>query len=139
MCSVLGGRAAEEIVFGEISTGAQNDLERATKQAYAMVSIYGMSDKIGMLSYYDSSGQSDYSFTKPYSEKTAEVIDQEVKDMVSVAYERAKQLLSEHKDQHRQVAELLIEREVIFSDDLERILGKRPWTEDGDTIQPEEL
>ena len=139
MCSVLGGRAAEEIVFGEISTGAQNDLERATKQAYAMVSIYGMSDKIGMLSYYDSSGQSDYSFTKPYSEKTAEVIDQEVKDMVSAAYERAKQLLSEHKDQHRQVAELLIEREVIFSDDLERILGERPWTEDGDTIQPEEL
>ena len=126
-------------MFGEISTGAQNDLERATKQAYAMVSIYGMSDKIGMLSYYDSSGQSDYSFTKPYSEKTAEVIDQEVKDMVSAAYERAKQLLSEHKDQHRQVAELLIEREVIFSDDLERILGERPWTEDGDTIQPEEL
>ena len=139
MCSVLGGRAAEEIVFGEISTGAQNDLERATKQAYAMVSIYGMSDKVGMLSYYDSSGQSDYSFTKPYSEKTAEIIDEEVKTMVSTAYERAKQLLSEHKDQHRQVAELLIEREVIFSDDLERILGKRPWTEDGETIQPEEL
>ena len=86
MCSVLGGRAAEEIVFGEISTGAQNDLERATKQAYAMVSIYGMSDKVGMLSYYDSTGQSDFSFTKPYSEKTAELIDAEVKDMVSAAY-----------------------------------------------------
>ena len=139
MVSVLGGRAAEEIVFGEISTGAQNDLERATKQAYAMVSIYGMSDKVGMLSYYDSTGQSDFNFTKPYSEKTAEIIDEEVKAMVSAAYERAKQLLSEHKDQHRQVAELLIEREVIFSDDLERILGKRPWTEDGETIQPEEL
>ena len=92
-----------------------------------------------MLSYYDSTGQSDFNFTKPYSEKTAEIIDEEVKAMVSAAYERAKQLLSEHKDQHRQVAELLIEREVIFSDDLERILGKRPWTEDGETIQPEEL
>lgn len=139
MCSVLGGRAAEEIVFGEISTGAQNDLERATKQAYAMVSIYGMSDKIGMLSYYDSTGQSDFSFTKPYSEKTAELIDAEVKDMVSAAYERAKQLLSDHREQHRQVAELLIEREVIFSDDLENILGKRPWTEEEETQQPEEL
>ena len=139
MCSVLGGRAAEEIVFGEISTGAQNDLERATKQAYAMVSIYGMSDKVGMLSYYDSTGQSDFSFTKPYSEKTAELIDAEVKDMVSAAYERAKQLLSDHREQHRQVAELLIEREVIFSDDLENILGKRPWTEEEETQQPEEL
>ena len=139
MCSVLGGRAAEEIVFGEISTGAQNDIERATKQAYAMVSIYGMSDKVGMLSYYDSTGQSDFSFTKPYSEKTAELIDAEVKDMVSAAYERAKQLLSDHREQHRQVAELLIEREVIFSDDLENILGKRPWTEEEETQQPEEL
>ena len=139
MCSVLGGRAAEEIVFGEISTGAQNDLERATKQAYAMVSIYGMSDKVGMLSYYDSTGQSDFSFTKPYSEKTAELIDAEVKDMISAAYERAKQLLSDHREQHRQVAELLIEREVIFSDDLENILGKRPWTEEEEIQQPEEL
>ena len=139
MCSVLGGRAAEEIVFGEISTGAQNDLERATKQAYAMVSIYGMSDKVGMLSYYDSTGQSDFSFTKHYSEKTAELIDAEVKDMVSAAYERAKQLLSDHREQHRQVAELLIEREVIFSDDLENILGKRPWTEEEEIQQPEEL
>ena len=139
MCSVLGGRAAEEIVFGEISTGAQKDLERATKQAYAMVSIYGMSDKVGMLSYYDSTGQSDFSFTKPYSEKTAELIDAEVKDMVSAAYERAKQLLSDHREQHRQVAELLIEREVIFSDDLENILGKRPWTEEEEIQQPEEL
>ena len=139
MCSVLGGRAAEEIVFGEISTGAQNDLERATKQAYAMVSIYGMSDKVGMLSYYDSTGQSDFSFTKPYSEKTAELIDAEVKDMVTAAYERAKQLLNDHREQHRQVAELLIEREVIFSDDLENILGKRPWTEEEEIQQPEEL
>jgi len=139
MCSVLGGRAAEEIVFGEISTGAQNDLERATKQAYAMVAIYGMSEKVGMLSYYDSTGQSDYSFTKPYSEKTAETIDAEVKKMISEAYERAKQILRDHKEQHRQVAELLIEREVIFSDDLENILGKRPWKEEEEEIQPQEL
>lgn len=139
MCSVLGGRAAEEIVFGQISTGAQNDLERATKQAYAMVAIYGMSEKIGMLSYYDSTGQSDYSFTKPYSEKTAELIDAEVKAMVSAAYERTKQILSEHREQHRQVAELLIEREVIFSDDLENILGKRPWKDEEEEIQPQEL
>ena len=135
MCSILGGRAAEELVFGQISTGAQNDLERATKQAYAMVTIFGMSDKIGNLSYYDSTGQSDYSFTKPYSEKTAELIDTEVKNLVETAYARAKQILSEHREQHRQVAELLIEREVIFSDDLERILGKRPWKEEEEEEQ----
>lgn len=139
MCSVLGGRAAEELVFGQISTGAQNDLERATKQAYAMVSVFGMSDKIGNLSYYDSSGQSDFAFTKPYSEKTAELIDNEVKEMIEVAYFRAKKLLEEHKEQHKQVAELLLEREVIFSDDLERILGKRPWVEEGEEETIEEV
>lgn len=132
MCSVLGGRAAEEITFGQVSTGAQNDLERATKQAYAMVSIFGMSPKIGNLSYYDSTGQSDFSFTKPYSEKTAELIDEEAKNMVEASYARAKEILESHKEQHRQVAELLLEREVIFSDDLERILGKRPWSEEED-------
>lgn len=137
MCSLLGGRAAEELVFNEISTGAQNDLERATKQAYAMVSIFGMSEKVGMLSYYDSTGQSDFSFTKPYSEKTAELIDSEVKNMITMAYERAKNILREHQEQHRQVAELLIEKEVIFSDDLERILGKRPWDEEEE--QPKEV
>ncbi|MDR0765629.1 MAG: ATP-dependent zinc metalloprotease FtsH [Odoribacteraceae bacterium] len=130
MCSVLGGRAAEELVFGQVSTGDQNDLEKATKQAYAMVSIFGMSEKVGMLSYYDSSGQSDFHFTKPYSEKTAELIDAEVKELVTSAYTRAKKILGEHQEQHRQVAELLIEREVIFSDDLEHILGKRPWLEE---------
>ena len=130
MCSLLGGRAAEELVFGEISTGAQNDLERATKQAYAMVSIFGMSEKVGMLSYYDSTGRSDFSFTKPYSEKTAELIDEEAQAMIAAAYERAKRILAEHREEHRQVAELLIEKEVIFSDDLERILGKRPWSDE---------
>lgn len=138
MCSVLGGRAAEELVFGQISTGAQNDLERATKQSYAMVTIYGMSAKIGNLSYYDSTGQSDYSFTKPYSEKTAELIDEEVKEMVESAYERAKGLLEQYKEQHKQVAELLLEREVIFSDDLEHILGKRPWNEEEEETKTEE-
>lgn len=138
MCSVLGGRAAEELVFGQVSTGAQNDLERATKQAYAMVTIFGMSDKIGNLSYYDSSGQSDYSFTKPYSEKTAELIDTEVKTLIETAYIRAKQILEEHREQHKQVAELLIEREVIFSDDLERILGKRPWKEEDEEAETKE-
>lgn len=138
MCSVLGGRAAEELTFGQISTGAQNDLERATKQAYAMVSIFGMSDKIGNLSYYDSSGQSDYNFTKPYSEKTAELIDQEVKEFVETAYRRAKSLLEEHREQHKQVAELLLEREVIFSDDLERILGKRPWKDEDEETETKE-
>ena len=130
MCSLLGGRAAEELVFGEISTGAQNDLERATKQAYAMVSIFGMSEKVGMLSYYDSTGRSDFSFTKPYSEKTAELIDEEAQAMIAAAYVRAKRILAEHREEHRQVAELLIEKEVIFSDDLERILGKRPWSDE---------
>lgn len=130
MCSVLGGRAAEEIAFGQISTGAQNDLEKATKQAYAMVTIFGMSEKIGNLSYYDSTGQSDFSFTRPYSEKTAELIDGEVKKLVENAYVQAKELLKQHQEQHRQVAELLLEREVIFSDDLERILGKRPWKDE---------
>ena len=130
MCSVLGGRAAEELTFGQISTGAQNDLEKATKQAYAMVTVFGMSEKIGNLSYYDSTGQSDFSFTKPYSEHTAEVIDEEAKMLVETAYARAKDILREHRGEHAQVAELLLEREVIFSDDLERILGKRPWGED---------
>lgn len=138
MCSVLGGRAAEELTFGQISTGAQNDLERATKQAYAMVTIFGMSDKIGNLSYYDSTGQSDFSFTKPYSEKTAELIDTEVKELVESAYARAKELLKIHQDQHKQVAELLLEREVIFSDDLERILGKRPWKDEEEETETQE-
>lgn len=138
MCSVLGGRAAEEITFGQISTGAQNDLERATKQAYAMVTIFGMSTKIGNLSYYDSSGQSDFSFTKPYSEKTAELIDSEVKELVENAYMRAKELLTGHQEQHKQVAELLLEREVIFSDDLERILGVRPWKEEEEETETKE-
>lgn len=127
MASALGGRAAEEIIFEKISSGAQNDLEKVTKQAYAMVSIFGMSEKVGNVSYYDSSGQSDYSFTKPYSEKTAELIDDEVKILIDSQYIRAKQVLRDNSDGHIKLATMLLEREVIFSEDLEEIFGKRPW------------
>jgi cell division protease FtsH len=127
MASALGGRAAEEIIFGRVSSGAQNDLEKVTKQAYAMVSIFGMSEKVGNVSYYDSTGQSDYSFTKPYSEKTAELIDDEVKVLIDSQYERAKKVLLNNAEGHAKLAHLLLEREVIFSEDLEEIFGKRPW------------
>ena len=127
MCSALGGRAAEQLVFQKISSGAQNDLEKITKQAYAMVSIFGMSEKVGNVSYYDSSGQSDYSFTKPYSEKTAELIDEEVKVIIDGQYVRALKILKENSEGHAKLAGLLLEREVIFSEDLENIFGKRPW------------
>ncbi len=125
MCSALGGRASEELNFNKISTGALNDLERVTKQAYAMVSYFGMSKKIGNISFYDSTGQQEYSFNKPYSEKTAELIDKEVNAFVEEQYARAKKILAEHKDGLTQLGELLLEKEVIFSEDLERIFGKR--------------
>jgi len=134
LCSTLGGRAAEEVFLGEISTGALNDLERVTKRAYAMVAYFGMSKELENMSYYDSSGQSDYGFTKPYSEKTAELIDTEAKKIVAEQYERAKQILRENAAGHNQLAELLIEKEVIFSDDLEKIFGKRPWISRGDEL-----
>ncbi|MDM8158957.1 ATP-dependent zinc metalloprotease FtsH [Labilibaculum sp. K2S] len=129
MCSTLGGRAAEEITFAKISTGAQNDLEKVTKQAMAMVSIFGMSEKVGNVSYYDSSGQSDYGFSKPYSEKTAELIDSEIKILIDTSYKRAKQVLLDNMSKHKKLAELLLEREVIFSEDLEAIFGKRKFGE----------
>ena len=129
MCATLGGRASEEQMFNKVSTGALNDLERVTKQAYAMVSYFGMSDKVGNISFYDSTGQSEYAFNKPYSEKTSEVIDQEVKDIVEVQYLRAKDILNEHKDGLIELAELLLEKEVIFSEDLERIFGKRQFSD----------
>lgn len=125
MAYALGGRAAEEIIFGKISTGALNDLEKVTKQAFAMVTFFGMSEKIGNISFYDSTGQSDYGFTKPYSEKTAELIDAEVNRLVSESYERAKQVLGGNVKGLTELAELLLEKEVIFSEDLERIFGKR--------------
>jgi cell division protease FtsH len=125
MCSLLGGRAAEELFIGHISTGAMNDLERTTKQAYGMVAYAGMSDKLPNICYYN---QQEYTFQKPYSETTAKLMDEEVLKMVNEQYERAKQILTEHKDGHAQLAQLLVEREVIFADDVEKIFGKRPWT-----------
>jgi len=127
MCSTLGGRAAEQISFNSISSGAQNDLEKVTKQAYAMVSIFGMSDKVGNVSYYDSSGQSEYSFSKPYSERTAELIDAESKQMIEAQYERALSVLKENQEGYEKLSERLLEKEVIFSEDLENIFGKRKW------------
>jgi ATP-dependent metalloprotease FtsH len=125
MCSALGGRAAEQITFGKISTGALSDLEKVTKQAYAMVSVYGLNDKIGNISFYDSQGRE--SFQKPYSEDTARIIDEEVSKIIESQYQRAIQLLTEHKEQLGQLAEKLLTEEVIFKEDLEQIFGKRPW------------
>ena len=124
MCSLLGGRAAEELFIGSISTGAMNDLERTTKQAYGMIAFAGMSEKLPNLCYYNNQ---EYQFQRPYSETTAKIMDDEVLKMVNEQYERAKQILTEHKDGHAQLAQLLVEREVIFADDVEKIFGKRPW------------
>ena len=126
MCATLGGRAAEELVLGKISTGASNDLERVTKQAYAMVVYFGMSDKLQNLNYYDSTGQ-DWGFTKPYSEETAKLIDTEVQKIINEQYDRAKRILSENKEGHSKLAQVLLDREVIYSEDVEHIFGKRAW------------
>ncbi|WP_242158738.1 ATP-dependent zinc metalloprotease FtsH [Aestuariivivens sediminis] len=127
MCAALGGRAAEKVIFNEISTGALSDLEKVTKQARAMVTIYGLSDKIGNLTYYDSSGQGDYGFTKPYSEQTAELIDKEISSIIEKQYQRAIKILEENKDKLTQLAEVLLDKEVIFKDNLEKIFGKRAF------------
>ena len=134
ICSLLGGRAAEELFFDTLDTGAINDLERATKKAYAMVAYFGMSDKLANMSYYDSTGQADYGFTKPYSEKTAELIDAEAKKIIAEQYERAKAILTEHKEGHNQLAQILLEREVLFAEDVEKVLGKRPWKSRADEL-----
>ena len=134
LCSLLGGRAAEQLFLEQTSTGALNDLERATKQAYAMVAYYGMSDKLKDVSFYDSTGRYEYGFTKPYSEHTATLIDEETQRIIADQMARAKQILTEHADGHHQIAELLIEREVITSEDVERILGPRPWKSRGDEL-----
>lgn len=135
VCSLLGGRAAEELFTGHISTGAMNDLERATKQVYGMVAYAGMSDKLPNLCYYNNQ---EYSFQKPYSEATAELIDKEVKDMIAQQYERAKLMLSEHAEGHNRLAQVLIEREVIFAEDVEEIFGKRPFVSRSEEIMEEE-
>jgi len=127
MCMTLGGRAAEEVIFGKISTGALSDLEKITKLAYSMVTVYGMNEKIGNVSYYDSKGQSEYSFTKPYSELTAQVIDEEVKKMIDLAYSATKDLLLEHRDKLEILAKALLEREIIYQHDLVGLIGERPF------------
>ena len=127
MVATMGGRAAEQVVFGQISTGALSDLEKVTKQAYAMVTYYGLDDVIGNLSYYDSTGQQEYSLTRPYSEKTAELIDKQVSKLAEQAYQEALTILREHQDGLTQLANKLVEKEVIFGEDLELIFGKRPW------------
>ncbi|SEF39273.1 cell division protease FtsH [Xylanibacter ruminicola] len=131
MCSLLGGRAAEELFVGHISTGAMNDLERTTKQAYGMVAYAGMSDKLPNVCYYNNA---EYQFQKPYSETTAKVMDDEVLKMINEQYERAKKILTDHKEGHAQLAQLLIDREVIFAEDVEKIFGKRPWTSRADEL-----
>lgn len=131
MCATLGGRAAEEVFIGQISTGAMNDLEKVTKQAYGMIAYAGMSDKLPNLCYYNND---EYAFNKPYSEHTAEMIDQEVQKMIATQYERAKDLLRQRQEGHAQLAQLLIEREVIFAEDVEKIFGKRPWTSRSEEI-----
>jgi cell division protease FtsH len=127
MCATMGGRAAEKVTFNRISTGALSDLEKVTKQARAMVTIYGLNDKIGNVTYYDSSGQSEYNFSKPYSEDTAMIIDKEISSLIESQYQRAIQILEENKDKLNQLADILIEKEVIFKDDLETIFGKRKF------------
>ena len=141
MCSLIGGRVAEEIVNGQPSTGALNDLERLTKMAYGMVTYYGMSDKVGNLSFYDSTGSRGYDLTKPYSEKTAELIDKEVKDLVQMIHDKTKKLLEDNFDGFSQLAAILLEKEVIFADDLERIFGPRAGAKPGEEIpkDPEEM
>ena len=133
MCALLGGRAAEELFIGQISSGAMNDLERVTKQAYAMITYMGMSEKLPNISYYDSSGQ-EYPFSKPYSDETAKMIDSEVKAMIAEQYDRAKQILTEKGKGHNQLAKILLEREIIYANDLEHIFGKRPWVSRSEEI-----
>ena len=125
MAAAIGGRVAEEMVTGKISTGALSDLEKLTKQAYAMVAYYGMSDEVGNISFYDSTGQSEYQFQKPYSERTSELIDDEVKKLIDRAHMTAQKVLREHREGFEELAQLLLVKEVIYSDDLERIFGKR--------------
>ena len=136
ICSILAGRAAEELCLGRVSSGALNDLERVTKRVYAMVAYYGMSENLSNICYYNSQG--DYGFSKPYSEKTAELIDAEVKRMVAEQYDRAKRLLTENAEKHKALADLLCEREVIFTEDVKNIFGPRPWKSRTDVLMEEE-
>jgi cell division protease FtsH len=129
MCATLGGRAAEQVTFGKISTGALSDLEKVTKQSYAMVSMYGLSEKLGNISFYDSQGRSEYSFSKPYSENTARTIDEEASLLIETQYKRAIKILEDNKSKLGALAQKLLEKEVIFKEDLEAIFGPRKWDE----------
>ncbi|MCD4665259.1 MAG: hypothetical protein K8R68_08300, partial [Bacteroidales bacterium] len=129
LTSALGGRASEQVNFGQISTGALNDLEKVTKQAFNMVVYFGLNEKVGNISYYDSTGQQEYSFQKPYSEKTAQIIDEEISILVEKAYKRAVEIIKDNKENVEKLAEKLLEKEVIFSEDLEAIFGKRTYDE----------
>ena len=133
MCATLGGRAAEKVIFNKISTGALSDLEKVTKQARAMVTVYGLNDKVGNLTYYDSSNGNEYGFTKPYSEQTAETIDKEISSIIEKQYQRAIRILKKNKKKLTQLAEVLLTKEVIFKDNLEEIFGKRPFEKDLET------
>ena len=139
MCAALGGRAAEKVIFDKISTGALSDLEKVTKQARAMVTVYGLSDKVGNLTYYDSSGENEYGFSKPYSERTAELIDKEISNIIETQYERAIKLLEENKEKLTELAEVLLKKEVIFKDNLEAIFGKRPFVVEEAVKQDSEI
>jgi cell division protease FtsH len=139
MCATMGGRAAEKVTFDRISTGALSDLEKVTKQARAMVTIYGLNDKIGNVTYYDSSGQAEYNFSKPYSEETARIIDEEISALIESQYQRAIQILEDNKDKLNTLADILIEKEVIFKDDLEALFGKRNFDLESDPIQDDRV
>ncbi|UBZ12845.1 ATP-dependent zinc metalloprotease FtsH [Flagellimonas marinaquae] len=138
MCATMGGRAAEKVMFDRISTGALSDLEKVTKQARAMVTIYGLNEQLGNITYYDSSGQNEYGFTKPYSEETAQKIDQEISKMIEEQYQRAIKLLADNKDKLTELAERLLDKEVIFKDDLEKIFGRRPFEKEEEKLEPTE-
>ncbi|MEQ5792847.1 ATP-dependent zinc metalloprotease FtsH [Muricauda sp. NFXS6] len=138
MCATMGGRAAEKVMFNKISTGALSDLEKVTKQARAMVTIYGLNEELGNITYYDSSGQNEYGFTKPYSEETAQKIDQEISKMIEKQYQRAIKLLDENKDKLTELADRLLDKEVIFKDDLEKIFGQRPFEKEEEKLEPAE-
>ncbi|HCD48502.1 MAG TPA: peptidase M41, partial [Cryomorphaceae bacterium] len=127
MCATMGGRAAEKVIFDKISTGALSDLEKVTKQARAMVTVYGLNDVLGNVTYYDSQGQNEYAMDKPYSEHTAETIDQEISKIIEKQYERAIEMLENNREKLDQLANLLLEKEVIFKENVEEIFGKRPW------------
>ena len=135
MCATMGGRAAEEVVFGRITTGALSDLEKVTKQARAMVSVYGLNERLGNITYYDSSGQNEYQFDKPYSERTAEIIDEEISKLIEGQYERAKDLLRDNRDKLEALAKELLSKEVIFRDNLVAIFGERIWMSREDRLK----